>query len=60
MYVHSNEGDVFKIHQNLVAIVLTSYILSKLYVDIKFDMYNMKFKNHLFYLRTILTSNRNI
>ena len=37
-------------HQNLVTIVLMSYTLSKLYVDIKFDIFNMKFKNHLFYL----------
>ena len=50
MHVHSNEGDVTKMHQNLVTIVLMSYTLSKLYVDIKFDMFNMKFKNHLFYL----------
>jgi hypothetical protein len=28
--------------------LLMSYTLSKLYVDIKFDMFNMKFKNHLF------------
>jgi hypothetical protein len=50
MHVHSNEGDVIKMHQHLVTIVLMSYTLSKLYVDIKFDMLNMKFKNHLFYL----------
>jgi hypothetical protein len=50
MHVHSNEGDVIKMHQNLVTIVLMSYTLSKLYVDITFDMFNMKFKNHLFYL----------
>ena len=50
MHVHSNEGDVIKMHQNLVTFVLMSYTLSKLYVDIKFDMLNMKFKNHLFYL----------
>ena len=50
MHVHSNDGDVIKLHQNLVTIVLISYILSKLYGDIKFDMFNMKFKNHLFYL----------
>jgi hypothetical protein len=48
MHVHSNEGDVIKMHQNFVTIVLMSYTLSKLYVDIKFDMFNMKFKNHLF------------
>ena len=48
MHVHSNEGDVIKMHQNCVTIVLMSYTLSKLYVDIKFDMFNMKFKNHLF------------
>ena len=48
MHVHSiNEGDVIKMHQHLVTIVLISYTLSKLYVDIKFDMFNMKFKNHL-------------
>jgi hypothetical protein len=47
MHVHSNEGDVIKMHQNLV---LMSYTLSKLYVDIKIDMLNMKFKNPLFYL----------
>ena len=50
MHVHSNEGDVIKMHQNLVTIVLMSYTLSKLYVDIKFDMFNMKFKYHLFYI----------
>jgi hypothetical protein len=50
MQVHSNEGDVIKMQQNLVTIVLMSYTLSKLYVDIKFDMFNMKFKNHLFYI----------
>ena len=50
MHVHSNEADVIKIHHNRVTIVLMSYILSKLYVDIKLDMLNMKFKNHLFYL----------
>jgi hypothetical protein len=48
MHVHSNEGDVIKMHQNVVTIVLMSYTLSKLYVDMKFDMFNMKFKNHLF------------
>jgi len=50
MHAHSNEGYVINIHQNLVTIVLISYPLSKLYVDIKFDILNMKFKNHLFYL----------
>jgi hypothetical protein len=34
MHVHSNEGDVIKMHQNLVTIVLMSYILIKLSVDI--------------------------
>ena len=48
MHVHSNEGDVIKMHQNFVTIELMSYTLSKLYVDIKVDMLNMKFKNHLF------------
>jgi hypothetical protein len=32
MHVHSNEGDVIKMHQNCVIIVLMSYTLSKLYV----------------------------
>ena len=32
-HVHSNEGDVIKMHQNLVTIVLMSYTLSKLYVE---------------------------
>ena len=50
MQVHSNEDDVIKMHQNRVTIALMSYTLSKLYVDIKFDMFNMKFKNNLFYL----------
>jgi hypothetical protein len=54
MHVHSNDGDVIKLHQNLVTIVLISYILSKLYVDIKFDMFNMKFKNHLFCLLLVV------
>ena len=35
-------------------IVLRSYTLSKLYVDIKFDIFNVKFKNHLFYLMIYL------
>jgi len=34
MHVHSTEGDVIKMHQNLVTIVLMSYTFSKLYVDI--------------------------
>jgi hypothetical protein len=42
MQVHSNEGDVIKMQQNLVTIVLMSYALSKLYVDIKFDIFNLK------------------
>ena len=50
MHVHLNEGDVIKMLQNLITIGLISYTLSKLYLDIKFDMFNMKFKNHLFYL----------
>jgi hypothetical protein len=50
MHVHSNEGDVIKMHQNIVTIVLMRYTLSKLYVDIKFDMFNVKFKDLLFYL----------
>ena len=50
MHVHSNEGDVIKMNQNLTTIVLMRYTLSKLYVDIKFDIFNMKFKNRLFYL----------
>jgi len=40
MHVHSNEGDVIKMHQHRVTIVLMSYPLSTLYVDIKFDMFN--------------------
>ena len=34
MHVHSNEGDVIKMHPNFVIIVLMSYTLSKLSVDI--------------------------
>jgi hypothetical protein len=41
-------SNVIKVHEHFVTIVLMSYTLSKLYVDIKFDMFNMKFKNHLF------------
>ena len=48
MYMHSNEGDI-KMHKNPVTIVLIRYTLSKLYVDIKLDIFNMKF-NYLFYL----------
>ena len=48
MHMHSNEGDI-KMHKNPVTIVLISYTLSKLYVDIKLDIFNMKF-NYLFYL----------
>ena len=40
--MHSNEGDVIKMHPNRVTIVLMSYTLSKLYVDIKFDIFNLK------------------
>jgi len=34
MHVHSNEDDVIKMHQNRVTIVLMSYTLIKLSVDI--------------------------
>ena len=50
MHVHSNDGGAIKMQKNIITIVLMSYTLSKLYVDIKFDIFNMKFKNHLFYL----------
>ena len=50
MHVHSSEGDVNKMHQNLVTIVVMTYTLSKLHVDIKVNIFNMKVKNHLFSL----------
>ena len=46
MYVYSNECDI-KMHHNLVTIEVMSYTLSKLRVDIKFDIFNMKPKIHL-------------
>jgi hypothetical protein len=46
--VHSNDDENIKMHENLVTIILMSYTLSKFYVDIKFDVFNLKFRNHLF------------
>ena len=43
MHVYSNECDVIKIHQYLETIEEMSYTLSKLHVDIKFDIFKMKF-----------------
>ena len=57
MHMHSNEGDI-KMHKNPVTIVLISYTLSKLYVDIKLDIFNMKF-NYLFYLPMQLWASKN-
>jgi hypothetical protein len=47
MHVHSNDDENIKMHENLVTIILMSYTLIKLYVDIKFDVFNLKFRNHL-------------
>lgn len=45
MHVHSSQNDVNKMHQNLVTIVVMTYTLSKLRVDIKVNIFNMKVKN---------------
>ena len=49
MHVHSNKGDIIKTRPNFATNVLMGYTLSKLSGDIQFDIFNMKFKNHLFY-----------
>ena len=54
MHVHSNDDENIKMHENLVTIILMSYTLSKLYVDIKFDVFNLKFRNHLFYPQVLV------
>jgi hypothetical protein len=47
-------GQGLKIVVHSLSIVVMRFTLSKLHVDIKFEIFNLKVKNHLFSLPVLL------